>query len=326
MSHTPLVSICCITYNHEKFIKDCIEGFLMQKTDFDFEILIHDDSSTDDTQEIIKTYVKKDPSIKAILQSENKYSRGINPFIEYLVPEAKGKYIAICEGDDYWTDPLKLQKQVDFLEANPDYIMCFTNVNDVDEIGNIIKKKKLSYKKDTFEHIDMPLLAPTLTRVMRNKHLSELKWPNVKGGDNFLLTYHSRFGKTKFMDIVTAHYRRHGGGVFSFLTDEEKISHLLNTRLACLGIADYPLKLKLYQKILNYCLYLSAIQSEQYFNTAITETKMALQADIKILKKNDVFKIKKVIFLLEIYRFSKFHKIRKYIKKYILLIYQPSEK
>jgi glycosyltransferase involved in cell wall biosynthesis len=241
----------------------------------------------------------------------------ISNFI-WALQQAKGKYIALCEGDDYWTDPLKLQKQVDFLEENEEYIMCFTNVNDVDEKGNIIKEKKLFYKKDTFEHIDMPFLAPTLTRVMRNKHLNELNWPNVKGGDNFLLTYHSKFGKTKFMDIVTAHYRLHDGGVYSSLIVEEKFLHAISTRVACLGIADYPLKLKLYQKILYNCLYLGAMQSKQYFNIAITETKVSLQAETKNLKKEDIFKIKKVLFLLKIYSFFKFHKFRKYIKKSIM--------
>jgi hypothetical protein len=153
---------------------------------------------------------------------------------------------------------------------------------------------------------------------MRNKHLNELNWPNVKGGDNFLLTYHSKFGKTKFMDIVTAHYRLHDGGVYSSLIVEEKFLHAISTRVACLGIADYPLKLKLYQKILYNCLYLGAMQSKQYFNIAITETKVSLQAETKSLKKEDIFKIKKVLFLLKIYSFFKFHKFRKYIKKSIM--------
>jgi len=138
----PIVSICCITYNHEKYIRDAIEGFLMQKTNFTFEILIHDDASTDKTAEIVREYEQKYPQlIKPIYQTENQYSKGINPGVEFLFPRARGKYIALCEGDDYWIDPLKLQKQVDFLEANPEFGLVYTNFITVDENKKKIKKQ-----------------------------------------------------------------------------------------------------------------------------------------------------------------------------------------
>lgn len=127
----PLVSISCITYNHSNFIRECMDGFLMQKTNFPFEILIHDDCSTDGTKEIIENYAEKYPDIiKPLYEEENQYQNG-KPAgsIVWNFPRAKGKYIAICEGDDYWTDPLKLQKQVDFLEAHQEYGMCYTNFN-----------------------------------------------------------------------------------------------------------------------------------------------------------------------------------------------------
>ncbi len=119
-----MVSICCATYNHEDYISDAIESFLMQKTDFQYEILIHDDASTDRTADIIRKYEKKYPEIiKPIYQTENQYSKGIK-VNKYNIERAKGKYIAICEGDDYWTDPYKLQKQVDYLENHPECSMC----------------------------------------------------------------------------------------------------------------------------------------------------------------------------------------------------------
>jgi glycosyltransferase involved in cell wall biosynthesis len=126
-SNIPLVSICCITYNHELYIQKSLEGFLIQKTKFSFEVLIHDDASQDKTAEIIRKYEKEFPEIiKPIYQKENRFSvEGGGMNIRYNFPRAKGKYIAMCEGDDYWTDPLKLQKQVDFLEANTDYKICF---------------------------------------------------------------------------------------------------------------------------------------------------------------------------------------------------------
>ena len=119
-----LVSIDCLTYNHENYIAEAIEGFLMQKTTFKFEILIHDDASTDRTAEIIRSYEEKFPSIiKPIYQKENQLSLGID-VDQINERRARGKYIALCEGDDYWIDSDKLQKQVDYLEANPDCNLC----------------------------------------------------------------------------------------------------------------------------------------------------------------------------------------------------------
>ena len=118
----PLVSICCISYNQERFIKDALEGFVMQKTDFPFEIVISDDCSKDGTRAIIEEYKKKYPYLfRDISPKENK---GAFANFMYIQEQAIGKYIALCEGDDYWIDPLKLQKQVDFLENHPDYSMC----------------------------------------------------------------------------------------------------------------------------------------------------------------------------------------------------------
>lgn len=126
----PFVSICCLTYNHESYIRQCLDGFVMQKANFPIEILIHDDASTDGTQDIIREYEVKYPNIiKPIYQKENQYSKGVKVSLVYNYPRAKGKYIALCEGDDYWTDPYKLQKQVDFLESHPDYVMCSHDVD-----------------------------------------------------------------------------------------------------------------------------------------------------------------------------------------------------
>lgn len=120
----PLVSIACLTYNHEKYIKDAIEGFLSQKTEFDYEILIHDDASTDRTADIIRRYEIKYPNkIYGIYQRENQLSKIIedgNMLQDYLYPVCKGKYIALCEGDDFWIDPDKLQMQVNYLESHPE--------------------------------------------------------------------------------------------------------------------------------------------------------------------------------------------------------------
>lgn len=119
------VSVICNVYNHEKYIRDALDGFISQKTDFLFEVLIHDDASTDRSADIIREYQKKYPQIiKPVFQTQNQYSRGGGITRRFQLPRAQGKYLAMCEGDDYWTDPMKLQKQFDFMECHPDYSMC----------------------------------------------------------------------------------------------------------------------------------------------------------------------------------------------------------
>src|SRR5690606_34031006 len=118
----PIVSVIVATYNHENYIKQCLDGILMQQTTFDFEIILKEDCSTDNTREIVKQYQKKFPNkIRLWLTNENLYSKKIK-LSGYNYTDSK--YIALCEGDDYWTDPLKLQKQVEFLENNLDYVIC----------------------------------------------------------------------------------------------------------------------------------------------------------------------------------------------------------
>lgn len=125
MKDKPLVSISCITYNHAPYIRQCLDGFIMQKTNFAYEILIHDDASTDGTIAVIREYEHKYPDvIKPIYEVENQWSKGRVGSIIFNIPRAQGKYIALCEGDDYWIDPFKLQKQVDFLEKNKNYDLC----------------------------------------------------------------------------------------------------------------------------------------------------------------------------------------------------------
>ncbi|MBR0500097.1 MAG: glycosyltransferase [Bacteroidales bacterium] len=135
----PLVSICCVVYNHEKFLKQCLEGFLMQQTEFDFEIIVHDDASKDRSQSIIRDYCQQYPALfRAILQTENQFSQG-RRILPILLQNARGKYFALCEGDDYWTDPLKLQKQVDYMEKHDDcYMSTHASFWEVD--GNLVTR------------------------------------------------------------------------------------------------------------------------------------------------------------------------------------------
>ena len=152
MSFSPLVSICCATYNHEAYIRAAIDGFLAQQTDFEFEIIIYDDASSDKTPSIIIEYAKICPQIIPIMQPTNQFSKGINPFPQYIYPRAAGKYIANCEGDDCWTDPFKLQKQVEFLEANPEYGMISSDISLIDKNGHLIPDNRmLSHQREMYK-------------------------------------------------------------------------------------------------------------------------------------------------------------------------------
>lgn len=136
----PLVSVISITYNHEPYIRDCLEGFVMQKTNFPVEFIVHDDASKDHTPDIMREYYEKSPDLfHMIIQRVNHIYRNA-PVIPPLLEMAQGKYIALCEGDDYWTDPLKLQKQFDFMEANSGYSCCFHNALLLNASTGAIKK------------------------------------------------------------------------------------------------------------------------------------------------------------------------------------------
>lgn len=132
-----MVSVICTAYNHEKYIRQCLDGFVIQETSFRFEVIVHDDASTDHTADIIREYEKKYPDIiKPIYQIENQYSKGTRITQNIIFPKCRGKYIAICEGDDYWCDPQKLQKQVNLLENHTECNFCVTRVRTVQEDGS----------------------------------------------------------------------------------------------------------------------------------------------------------------------------------------------
>ena len=134
--NNPLLAIRCLVYNHEPYLRDCLEGFVMQKTNFRFVAIVHDDCSTDNSASIIREYAEKYPDIFIpIFEIENQYSKhdgSLRRIVDDAVNITGCKYVAMCEGDDYWTDPNKLQKQVDFLESHPEYNICFHNVKVLD--------------------------------------------------------------------------------------------------------------------------------------------------------------------------------------------------
>lgn len=224
-SDTPLLSIACIAYNHVNFIEDALKGFLIQKTTFPFEIVVHDDASNDGTAEIVRSYQFRYPKlIRVISQSENQYSQG-KRILVLIYPELYGRYVAVCEGDDYWVDQYKLQKQVDFLEANPEYVITGHDASIVDENGALIQASKLPDKhkrdysaKELQEGQSFILtLSWVFRRVLRNDE-AVAERSVVKNGDDFLLSLLGQYGGSYYhADIEPAVYRVHEGGVWSML-------------------------------------------------------------------------------------------------------------
>ena len=225
----PLVSVFMTTYNHGRFIAQALDGILMQEVDFSYEIVIGEDKSTDRTREIVCEYQRKHPAkIRLRLSRENLYSQGLKPGAAVLYA-CRGKYIAFCEGDDYWTDPKKLQKQVAALEAKPEISACYTNAAVENENGDAQPSVWLGHKgpsscapkpeKTYLSQIDIIRnhSIPTCTLLARAAPLRRLPpWffriPTGDWGFAMILTEH---GSVKFMDEVTAVYRRHSGGVWT---------------------------------------------------------------------------------------------------------------
>lgn len=149
----PLVTIGSITYNHAPYIRECLDSLLSQQTNFPFEIVVNDDCSTDGTTEIVREYAEKYPKIiKPIYHEENQYTKGVRGMFEhFVIPTARGKYIAICEGDDYWNDPLKLQKQVDYLESHPDVGMVYSDFNILNQKSGKIYPSRFKYSPKKFK-------------------------------------------------------------------------------------------------------------------------------------------------------------------------------
>lgn len=233
MSNNPLVSIICLTFNQEAYVRDCFEGFLSQITDFDFEVLVYDDASTDATPDIIKHYSNQYPEVfKPTLYKVNNYSRGLGYVGLYTgIEQAKGKYVAYCEGDDYWSNNLKLQKQVDFLESNPQYVICAHET--------LVKNEDYpQFEERLFSDITCNLFISTTKRVYsfydtltgnifhvsslmyRNKKLTLPKWlPSVSACDMVLYMLLAREGNIYVLPEAMSVYRGHSNSLTSSRTE-----------------------------------------------------------------------------------------------------------
>ena len=220
----PVVSVLCIAYNHEKFIRQCLDGFLMQRTSFPIEIVVHDDASTDATAAIIGEYAARHEGlIRPVLQKENQWSKQ-ERFGEKLLSYVRGQYTAICEGDDYWTCPEKLQKQVQFLEANKDCVMCAHQMMHVCE--DPMKPQFPSEEEKEFGTLK-DLLVRNYTHTCTVMFRSGIaKYPagfrHVPSGDWFLWILLAMHGSVGFINEVMSAYRMHSGGMATGMALEGK--------------------------------------------------------------------------------------------------------
>ena len=229
---TPLVSILCITYNHEKFIRSCLESLVDQKCDFPYEILIHDDASTDGTQAIIEEFQQQYPElVKPIFQTENQWSKqagGIN--LRFNYPRAKGKYIALCEGDDFWIGKDKLQKQVKILEDHPEcsvtngaYLIICEGKEDVlvqNELQNEIQGKNGGLFG--LEDVTNNFSIKASTTLFRNLPALVDQFKSYDFCFDMHLFYLLlKAGKGYYSKEIMAGYNKHQGGVYSGSTAQE---------------------------------------------------------------------------------------------------------
>ena len=261
-----MVSICCLVYNQKKYIRQALDSFLMQKTNFKFEILINDDCSTDGTTEIIKEYEAKYPDIiKPLYHSENQYSKsyrqGNMMSITFNFPRVSGKYTAMCEGDDFWTDEYKLQKQVDIMEAHPECSFCAHTVRCTYEDGtpttqiiptkNSVKEGMISSEQAIGGICHLPYMFQTTSYFFRSEYLKEM----VENTPDF-------FEYSSSMDVLFMLYFASKGSVYYIDKEMSCYRHMSSSSIMCELHSDADNKKT--QKIINH--YTQHLKSLHAFN------------------------------------------------------------
>ena len=337
MNDEVMVSICCITYNQEQYIKDALESFLNQKTSYKYEIIVRDDASTDNTVNIIREYEKKYPDIiKPIYEEVNGKLKGVRRGFNVTFDKAKGKYIALCEGDDYWISEYKLQKQVDYMENNPDCTFCFHNANILYMKSNKIKKftkrpivpyKKFDSKNGNYNGANIHLFAmggaPTASFMFRKEDAKD--FPNwyydAPCGDLPLKLFMTSKGYAHYIDEVLSVYRRETG---TSVTDNWKKEQEKNIEISQKRINNLIKLLDEFDLYTNYEykdgldisreIYLMDLKViENKYKEIVKDKKMKHYYKIK---HNDILGIKLFIraYFPKIYSF-----LKKIFRKYYLL-------
>lgn len=284
-----MLSVIMITYGHEKFIAKAIEGVLMQEVNFDIELIIADDCSPDNTQKVVEGILKHHPKSHLVKYTKHSSNKGMQPNFVWASKRCEGTYIALCEGDDYWTDPLKLQKQVDFLQQNSDYSICFHSVKI--QYENNLKPFLLDINRDTEETTNLSDLLKgnyihTPSVVFKN-HKDLPDWfETAYPGDWPLHIISATYGKTKFLKADMAVYRVHGGGIHSttggnieryFETFKNVLGELKKKRL----YSEFQIGKKIYEK--SFALQYGFGRTENIHFSRLRKSYLILKnADLKV--------------------------------------------
>ena len=315
----PLVVIHCLAYNHESFIRECLDGFIMQKTSFPFVAIVHDDASIDKTADIIREYADKYPEIiKPIYESENQYSKGLHrQIMESAIARYNPKYIAFCEGDDYWIDAYKLQKQVNFLEEHPDYGFSYTNAKGFDQSKNSFYDMKLRgfsgmlYDSKLKNDIDMWTLT-FLCRAELFFSRPKLDPNKVFCGDRLMFFHICRLSKGFYLPEETSVYRklRNSASHFTSRTKEVRFRYLC-AQTVLYFLNKYPPKIEadIFRKkysfrLIPYCLW---HHDRDAFNEISISFRPVLfrtkRETVKYMAKYFIYRLLKVRIIFELCSF-----------------------
>ena len=285
---TPVVSIISLTYNHAPYIRECLDGFLMQQTDFPFEVIIHDDASTDGTTEIVKEYAEKYPDIiKPIIQTENQYSKhhDFNRIIQTCFEKCQGQYIAFCEGDDYWIDPLKLQKQANFLNHNLDcgmcYAFCLIEIQDKGLTSGVFGLNRCNFDDLLIDGNCIPtpttmLRTDLYAQYIKNICPERLSW---KMGDYPIWLYSARVSKIHCEPVIVGVYRKLDESASHSSNIEKTISFVKGYRDIKLFFNLGNKNCKKYARIINY-KYFKTLISLYYRRDA--KMKKLIRSEMKV--------------------------------------------
>ena len=241
----PIVSVVMITYGHENYISEAIRGVFMQKTDFPVEFIISNDHSPDNSDLLIKELIKEAPENFTVHYHFHEKNMGMMPNFVWSLNSAKGKYIALCEGDDYWTDENKLQKQFDFLETNPDYAICFHRTDDL--LNDKLVQLNYTYagaeeKTFTTAHIIKNNIIHTPSAVLRNLGKIPDWFLELQMGDYPLYLLTSLKGKIKYLPEMMAVYRAGVGVWGSKSTEFRELNLLKSLSVICKNFPDEKTK------------------------------------------------------------------------------------
>ena len=312
------VSVYCFAFNHEKFIRDTLEGFVQQKTEFEYEVFVHDDASTDGTKKIIQEYEEKYPEIiKPIYQTVNQYSQGINLVGTHIFPRMSGQYVAICEGDDYWCDNYKLQKQVEFLDNHPEYGACVHNTIILDM--DTQEKRLLNPAKEPYDldikhviqegssdyHTSAVMYRMEHAKVIYSSECPEFYHKPKNIEDYPLAIYLTLHGKVRYIPDVMSVYRYGTPG--SFTKSINRLTLYLEVRRSVIDMLNSV------DKYTNYELHpeIQEIIDERYWEIMVLSTDIGVLKEPgiqRVFKKQSLIqKIKTIIKLLYLnkYRMKK---------------------